>query len=141
MLAQASALLAASTFLPRQGTSTRFATGSQIMPRMFCSARDAAATACPVLPFASVTNAAAAIPEPAPHSAWQPPVSAAKVAWAAMKTPIMPAASIPFVISSSDKPMSLAAPMQAPGNPPHAPAVGAATITPIELFVSIRAVT
>ena len=86
------------------------------------------------VPFASVTNAAAAMPEPAPHSAWQPPVSAAKVAWAAMKTPIMPAASIPRVISSSDRPMSLAAPMQAPGSPPHAPAVGAATMTPIELF-------
>ena len=93
------------------------------------------------VPFASVTNAAAAMPDPAPHSAWQPPVSAAKVGPAAMKTPIMPAASIPRVISSSDNPISLAAPMTAPGSPPHDPAVGAATITPIALFASIMAVT
>ena len=35
MLAQAKALLAAITFLPRHGTSTLFATGSQIIPRVF----------------------------------------------------------------------------------------------------------
>jgi len=31
--------------------------------------------------------------------------------------------------------------MTAPGNAAHAPAVGAATMTPIELFTSISAVT
>jgi hypothetical protein len=35
ILAQASALLAAKTFLPRHGTSTLLATGSQTIPRMF----------------------------------------------------------------------------------------------------------
>ena len=84
---------------------------------------------------------AAAIPDPAPHSAWHPPISAANVAWAAMNTPIIPAASIALVTSSSESPIALAAPMQAPGSPPQAPAVGAATITPIELFISIIAVT
>ena len=44
MLAQDRAWLAASTFLPKQGTSTRFATGSQIIPRIFCRAIEAALT-------------------------------------------------------------------------------------------------
>ncbi len=97
--------------------------------------------ACLVVPLASVTSAAAAMPDPAPHSAWHPPTSAAHVAWAAMNTPIKPAASMALVMSSNESPMALAAPMQAPGSPPHAPAVGAATITPMELFISIMAVT
>ena len=69
MFAQASALVAAITFLPRQGTSTLFATGSQIIPSVFWSAIDAASTACLVVPSAKVTSAAAAIPDAAPHSA------------------------------------------------------------------------
>ena len=43
MLAQLTALLAPSTLRPRQGTSTRLATGSQISPSMFCKAIEAAA--------------------------------------------------------------------------------------------------
>ena len=62
-VAQTSALLAAMTFFPRQGTSTRFATGSQISPSMFCSAIEAAATACVRVPLARVTSAAAAMLE------------------------------------------------------------------------------
>ena len=69
MFAQLRALLAAITFLPRQGTSTLLATGSQIIPRIFCSAMDAAFIACQVVPFANATSAAAAMPDPAPHSA------------------------------------------------------------------------
>ena len=59
---------------------------------------------------------------------------------AATKTPIRPAASIALTVSSSERPIALAAPTHAPGNPPQAPAVGAATITPIALLTSIRAV-
>ena len=40
-----------------------------------------------------MTSPAAAIPDPAPHSAWQPPTSAEKVASLAMNTPMIPAAS------------------------------------------------
>lgn len=45
MLAQARALLAAMTFLPRHGASTRLAMGSQMRPSMLCSAMEAAARA------------------------------------------------------------------------------------------------
>ena len=93
------------------------------------------------LPPARVTRAAAAMPEPEPHSARQPQTSAAKVEWAEMKTPISPAASMARVMSVSDRPMASAAAMTAPGSPPQEPAVGAATMTPMALLTSIRAVT
>ena len=71
----------------------------------------AAETACPNdgAP-ASGTAAAAAMPEPAPHSTWQPPTSAAKVAPSAMKIPTSPAASIARVISARPMPSARAAP-------------------------------
>ncbi len=79
MFAQERALLAAITFLPRQGTSTLFATGSQIKPSIFCNAIDAADVACSAVPFIIVISAAADIPDAEPPSAWHPPTSAAKV--------------------------------------------------------------
>ena len=69
MFAHDNALLAASTFLPRHGTSTRPATGSQIRPSMLCSAMDEAATDCASVPPASVTSAAAAMAAAEPPSA------------------------------------------------------------------------
>ena len=107
---------------------------------MFWSAIEAASAHRRALPPASWTSAAAAMPEPAPHSTWQPPTSAAKVAPSAMKIPTSPAASIARVISARPMPSARAAPITEPGRQPQEPAVGAATITPIELFVSIIAV-
>ncbi len=46
MLAQQSALLAAMTFLPKHGASTRLAIGSQIKPNMDWKAREDAANDC-----------------------------------------------------------------------------------------------
>ena len=93
------------------------------------------------MPFASVTSAAAAMLAADPPSAWHPPTSAAKVHLVAIKTPMMPLARKALAISSSDRFISSAMAMTAPGNAAQAPAVGAATITPIELFTSISAVT
>ena len=141
MFAQASALAAAITFFPRQGTSTRFATGSQIRPIMLCIASDAAVSDWASVPSASVTIAAAAIAAAEPPSAWQPPTSAAKDQGVQMNTPTSPAASRPRAIASSSSPRSSASVITAPGSAAQAPAVGAATITPIELLTSISAVT
>ena len=141
MFAQERALLAAITFLPRQGTSTRLATGSQMRPSMLWNAMEAAATDCARVPPASVTSAAAAMQAAEPPSAWQPPTSAANVQRVAMNVPIIPLASIAFAMSSSAKPISSAMAMTAPGRAAQAPAVGAATITPIALFTSISAET
>ena len=57
----------------------------------------------------------------------QPPTSAAKVACAAIKTPINPAASKPFIFSVSVAPIDSPMPIIAPGRAPQEPAVGAAT--------------
>ena len=141
MFAQETAFVAAITFLPRHGASTLFPMGSQINPSTFCKANEAAERDCAKLPLAIPTNAAAAIPEPEPHSAIHPPTSAANVACAAIKTPISPAASIALTISSSDSSNEVAIPMIAPGKAPQDPAVGAATITPMELFTSMMAET
>ena len=102
-------------------------------------AMEAAANDCGKVPFLNSTMPAAAIPEPDPHSAMQPPTSAAKVACAAMNTPMIPAANMAFTLSSSDNFNTWAVPNTAPGKAPQDPAVGAATITPIELFTSIMA--
>ena len=58
-----------------------------------------------------------------------------------MKTPISPLASRAFAIASSSRFMLSAIAITAPGKAAQAPAVGAATITPIELFTSINEVT
>lgn len=76
-----------------------------------------------------------------PPSAWQPPTSAANVQRVAINTPMRPPASSALAISSSDNFISSAMAITAAGSAAQAPAVGAATITPIELFTSISAVT
>lgn len=87
------------------------------------------------------TSAAAAMHAAEPPSAWQPPTSAAKVQRVAMKTPMTPLASIAFAISCSPSPRASAMAITAPGSAAHAPAVGAATMTPMALFTSMSAVT
>ena len=68
MLAQATALKPHMMFLPRQGTSTRFATGSQARPVMFWRAIEAASRHWATVPPSMSATPAAAMPEPAPHS-------------------------------------------------------------------------
>ena len=113
--------------------------GSQIIPKEFCKAKEAAAIDCSKLPPFISTSAAAAIPPPEPVSAIQPPTSAANVACAAINTPIRPADNMAFIIASSLLLIQCAVPNTTPGKPPQEPAVGAATITPMELFTSIIA--
>ena len=124
MLAQERAFEPPMTFLPRHGTSTRFATGSQARPVMFWSAIEAASqrTGAPSRQRAGLAPRRHA--EPAPHSTWQPPTSAAKVAPSAMKIPTSPAASIARVISPRPMPSTRAAPITEPGRQPQEPAVG-----------------
>ena len=141
MFAEETAFDAAITFLPKQGASTRLPIGSHISPSEFCKASDAAAMACSSVPPFNPTKAAAAIPPAEPVSAIQPPTSAAKVAFFVIKTPINPAVSIALIISSSGRLMACARPKIAPGRAPQEPAVGAATMIPMELLTSIVAET
>ena len=57
-----------------------------------------------------------------------------------MNTPMSPAASMALTISSRGSPSVRPTPISVPGSPPHDPAVGAATMTPIALFTSMIAV-
>ena len=100
---------------------------------------DAAATAWASVPPARVTSAAAAMLEADPPSAWQPPASAANVHRVAMNTPINPLANSARAIVASSCPRPSAMAITAPGSAAQAPAVGAATMTPIALFTSINA--
>src|SRR5512144_3079024 len=127
MLAQASALAAATTILLGQGTSTGVADGSQLMPREYWNAIAAASTAWQTPAPASAMRAAAVMPEATPHSAWQPHTSAAKVVWKATRTPIRPPANIARTAASSPPPRASAAARQVPGRAAQAPPVGAAT--------------
>ena len=58
-----------------------------------------------------------------------------------MNAPTSPAARNARAISTSPSSIPSASAMTTPGSAAHAPAVGMATITPIELFTSISAVT
>ena len=107
---------------------------------MLCIASEAAARACGSVPSASVTIPAAAIAAAEPPSAWQPPTSAANDQGVQMNTPTNPAASRARAIASSSSSIDSASVITAAGRAAQAPAVGAATITPIELFTSIMAV-
>jgi hypothetical protein len=82
----------------------------------------------------SVTRPAAAILDPARHSALQPATSAAKVEKFKMNIPIITAVIIAFAISFSAHPLASAAPSITIGGPRHAPALGSATITPYVTF-------
>lgn len=87
------------------------------------------------------TNAAAPIAAAEPPSAWQPPTSAAKVQRVAMKAPMTPLASKAFAVVISSSPRSSATASTTLGKAAQAPAVGIATMTPMLLFTSMRAVT
>ena len=108
---------------------------------MDCKASAAAAQAWVAEPPARSTSAAAPIAAAEPPSAWQPPTSAAKVQRVAMKAPMTPLASRALAVVSSSSPRSSATASTTPGRAAQAPAVGMATMTPMLLFTSIKAVT
>ena len=133
--AAASALTAPPTFLLTQGTSTRPATGSHTRPIRFLSAM---AAAWPMVsasaPF-TWQMAAAAIAEPEPISAWQPPAAPARKARLAMTWPTPAATYMASTIFSSDTSYSLKKGTSTAGSTPHAPAVGAAMIRFIQALL------
>ena len=86
------------------------------------------------------TAAAAAMAEAAPTSAWHPASAPATEAFRIRRYPTAPAVYRPFKISSSDRSYSSWRASRTPGTTPEEPAVGAATITPIEAFTSRTAI-
>ncbi len=118
------------------GISTRPATGSQTRPSTFASA---VATAFPIIrgvPPASSTTAAAAIAAAEPHSAWQPPSAPARHALFAITMPTAEAVKRDITQARSDSFLSACMVRTAAGRIPLLPAVGAATMRPMEAFSS-----
>ena len=111
-------------FLPRQGTSTRLATGSHARPVTFWRAIDAAFIHSSTVP-PSIWATPSSHGRSAPHLDLTAGYLRGKVADSAMNIPIDPAASIPLVISSLDAPIDRPTPISVPGRHPHEPAVGA----------------
>ena len=81
-------------------------------------------------------SAAAAMAAAAPHSAWQPPSAPDMLAWLAMACPTAAAVNKASTASSSVAPRSSIMASTAPGRIPQAPAVGAATIFPMQALHS-----
>ena len=122
-----------------QGTSTRPPTGSHTSPMSEESAFAAASRACAGVPPAISTAAAAAMAAAAPISAWQPPSAPDTVALRAMRYPTAPAASSPRRSAAASRPRSCSRASSTPGTTPAEPAVGAATMRPMDAFVSSTA--
>ena len=135
-----SATAAPAAFRFWQGTSTSPATGSQTSPIRLVSAFAAAFRHCAGVPPASSQVAAAAMAHAAPTSAWQPPSAPDTVAFLVMRYPTAAAQESPRARSSSVNPRSSPSAMSTPGTTPALPAVGAATMRPIEAFVSSTAI-
>ena len=88
----------------------------------------------------SSTDAAAAIAAAEPISAWQPPSAPDTVALRVMRYPMAAAAARPRARSPSDSPRVRCSASSTPGSTPDDPAVGAATMRPIDAFVSSTAI-
>ena len=119
-----------------QGISTRPATGSHTSPRIFFKAIATAWETIWGVPPASSVIAAAAMAAAEPHSAWHPPWAPAKEALFAMTIPIAEAVKRAITQSWSEHPFSTCMVISAAGRMPQLPAVGAATIRPMEAFNS-----
>ena len=132
MSALEKAIISPETFLLMQGISTSPATGSQTRPSWFTIEIAQASPHCEGVPPMSSTSAAAAIPEALPHSAWQPPWAPATLAFCAITMPMAPAVNMDMTTSRSAKPRSSYRDTRHPGRMPQLPAVGAATIRPME---------
>ena len=88
------------------------------------------------VPPISSTTAPDAIAAAEPHSAWHPPSAPEKVAFIPIIIPIAEAANNPVISSSSVLFNNSPALKITAGNIPHEPAVGHATILPIEPLTS-----
>ena len=137
--AESTAFAAPIAFRLMQGHSTSPATGSHTRPITFLSAIAAACSACAGLPPESSTSAAAAMAAPVPVSAWQPPSAPLMLAPQAMSMPTAPAVRSPAQSAASLQPRDSAAVSSTPGRMPLAPAVGAATMRPMDAFTSTTA--
>ena len=115
-----------------QGISTRPATGSHTRPRMFFRAMATAEPTISGVPPASSTIVADA----EPHSAWQPPLAPAREALLAITIPMAEAVKRDITHCFSDRCFSSSIVRTAAGRIPQLPAVGAATIRPMEAFSS-----
>ena len=71
-----------------------------------------------------------------PTSAWQPPAAPLMPEFSATTTPMAEATSRASSICRSVRPYCSCRAMSTPGSTPEAPAVGAATIRPIEALTS-----
>ena len=85
------ALIAPSPLRSMQGTCTRPAAGSQVMPRWCSSAISAAFSTCALVPPSAAQRPAAAIAEAEPTSPWQP-TSAPEIEALCLMSPPMAAA-------------------------------------------------
>ena len=103
------------------------------------SALLAAVKHCAGVPPKSSHAALAAMALAAPTSAWQPPSAPATVAFLVIKYPIAAAFAKALMSSSSLNPCSSCAAKSIAGTTPEEPAVGAATMRPIDAFVSSTA--
>ena len=88
----------------------------------------------------SSANAAAAIAAPEPTSAWHPPAAPEMLAFFAIMIPTAPAVNSPFTRSLSVNPCFSLHITSTAGSTPLAPAVGVATILPIEALTSVTAI-
>ena len=122
-----------------QGHSTSPATGSHTSPSMFLTAIAAALNEAAGDAPQSSASAAAAIADAEPISAWHPPSAPEMLALRAIITPTAPAANKPLTRSLSVNPCFSLHITSTAGSTPLAPAVGAATIRPIEAFTSATA--
>ena len=121
------------------GHSTRPPTGSHTSPRMFLRAMAAAVNTCSGVPPLISTSAPAAMAAALPVSAWHPPDAPDMLAFRAITVPMAPAQNRLLQTASSECPAILPPATSTAGRIPLAPAVGAATIVPIDALTSVTA--
>ena len=115
-----------------QGISTSPATGSQTRPSWLEIAMAQASAHWAGVPPISSVSAAAAMAAAVPHSAWQPPWAPAMLARFAAAMPKAPAVNMAITASLSGTFPSSRRVRMHPGRMPQLPAVGAATIRPMD---------
>jgi len=120
-----------------QGDSTKPAIGSQTRPMTFFRAVAAASSDWRGVPPRTDTMPAAAMAAADPVSAWQPPSAPDTVALRVIIIPIAPETKSASMTWSSLQSNCSAVVSKLPGRIPQDPAVGAATIRPIEALTSM----
>ena len=133
------AWIAKKGFRLTQGISTNPQTGSQVSPKMFFRASATELIIWETFPPRIWVNAAAAIADATPHSAWHPPTAPARAILLETNLPTSPAVIRAFICSPSFILLSSAYATKTAGTIPQEPAVGQATIVPIRKFCSLVA--